>query len=322
MTVTLWHVANDKMTNITPLIGSISWQSHINQLGQQLNFNKAFNDDRFFPKINIETGDLIVLQGKEEIFRGTVLLDERSGRSPIAYTCFDPAFNLNKSKDIFQFNKEKADKVIVKMLSEYDVPIGNIVSIPVEIDKIFTNIISDNIKEILDIAHKKTGTKYRMEMRAGKLYIEKQTDLVIKGIFKLVSNGSETDVQASISNPSRKLSIENMKNRIKIVSGEKVVATVESDSLIDKYGLLTEVQTIDEKEKPEAKSIAQNLLHELGKVFEESSLQMLGDEKVRAGRIMSIEEPLTGMKGQYLVNSVTHSVANGVHKMFLNLGAM
>ncbi|MDN4093579.1 hypothetical protein QYF48_12210 [Brevibacillus agri] len=317
----LWLISENTMTNITPIVGNIDWSSDINTLGQQLNFSSSANDDRFFPRNPIDVGNMIILKNKGEIFRGIVVEETRNGRYERTYTCLDPAFYLNQSRDIFQFNGEKANYAIEKMLKVYDVPIGNIVSIPVEIDKIFTNTISDNIKEILDTAHTQTGIKYRMEMRAGKLYIERQTDLVISGTFKLAYNLGDADIRASISNPNRTRSIENMKNQIKIISDDKVVATVKNDSLIDLYGLLTETHSIDATEIANARSIASNLLEELGKVFEEGSLQMLGDENVRAGRLINIEEPITGMTGQYLIKNVNHTLSNGIHMMTLSLEA-
>lgn len=322
MTFKLWVVKDDTMTNITPIVGNIQWSSNVDTLGQQLDFSASANDDRFFPRNPIEVGDMVVFQNQNEIFRGIIVTEGRNGRFERQYTCFDPAFYLNKSKDVFQFNGEKANKAIEKMLKAYEVPIGQIVSIPVEIDKVFTNTISENMKEILEIAQKQTGIKYRMEMRAGQLYIEKQTDLVVTGAFELVTNMDDIDIQASISNPSRTLSIEEMRNRIKIVKDDKVITTVENGSLIDQFGLLTEVLSIDEKELPKAKSIAKNLLSELGKVFEECSLTMLGDERIRAGRILKIEEPNTGMSGQYLIKSAAHTLTKGIHTMSLNLEAV
>lgn len=318
----LWHVKKGKMTNITPIVGQFSWQSDVNQLGQQLTFNKAFSDERFFPKVDIEIGDLIILKNQKEIFRGIIVTDERGGRFERVYQCFDPAFYLNKSKDIIQFNKMAASEAISNLLTKFGVPIGNITNIPTKINKIFNNTVSEIIKEILSIAEKEQGTKYRMEMREGKLYIEKQKDLIVKGTFQLTPDNTSQNVNLSISNPSRKLSIENMRNSIKIVSENKVIAEVKNDSLISQYGLLQEVLSVDKENINQANSIAQNLLNELGKVFEENSVEMLGHDDVRAGRIIEIDELITGMKGSYLVLSANHSVKNGIHKMSLNLGVM
>lgn len=317
MTHELWRINISQMVNITPIVGSISWSDDTDTLGQQLNFSTAYNDSRYFPQVSIEPGDTILLKNKNEIFRGTMITEGRNGAFERVFTCFDPAFYLNKSKEVFQCNKVMADVAIKQLCARVGVPIGNIVSIPVAIKKIFNAEISAIIKEILEICEKSTGIKYRMEMRQGKLFIEKLTDLLIQGTFFLA--GREYDLNQSISNPSRTRTIENMKNSIKMVSDDKVVVTVKDQSLIDKYGLLQEVQTIDQDNVAQARNIANNLLKDLGKVSEENSLDMVGHDDVRAGRLIDITEPITGMVGRYLIKNVNHNLSKGIHTMSLTL---
>lgn len=317
----LFNISNNLETNITPLVGDIQWRSNINELGEQLDFNIAFNDDRYFPINPVDIGNIISLRNEDEIFRGIVVSEQRNGRGAISYTCFDYAFYLNKSSGIYQFNKVSAKKAIETILDDFEVPIGNITGIPTIINKIFNErLISDIIKEIITIAEDEQGIKYRMEMRQGKLYIVKQEDMVIKATFKLADNIQPYDISSSISNSSRKRTIENMKNSIKLVFDNKVIAEEKKNNLIDKYGLLQEVKTVDKKDKAQAKNIAKKKLNELAKVFEDNSLEMIGNDKVRAGRIIEIEEPITGMKGQYLVKSVNHTLKNAIHRMQLSLG--
>jgi hypothetical protein len=313
----LWRINVSQAVDISPIVGSISWSDDVETLGQQLTFNTAYNDTKYFPQVSIEPGDTILLKNKAEIFRGTMITEQRNGAFERVFTCFDPAFYLNKSRDFFQCNKIKADAAIKQLCSLVSVPVGKIASIPVVIDKIFDGEISAIIKEILDIAEKTLGTKYRMEMRQGKLFIEKQKDLIIKGTFTLA--GNEYDLNDSISNPSRKRSIEDMKNSIKIINNEKVISTVKDSNIISKYGLLQEVLSVSDDEKPKAANIAKNMLKDLGRVSEESSLEMLGNDDIRAGRLIEITEPITGMKGLYLIKSVNHTLDKGIHKMSLQL---
>lgn len=317
----LFNLSNNIETNITPLVSDIQWRSSINELGEELNFNIALNDDRYFPNIPLDLGNLISLRNKDEIFRGVVVAQQKNGRGSVGYTCFDYAFYLNKSSDTYQFNKVSARKAIETVLEDFNISIGYIASMPTIIDKIYSaRPVSDIIKDIIDIAEKEQGIKYRMEMRRGRLYIEKQHYLVIKPVFKLAENIQAYDVSNSISNPSRKRTIEDMKNSIKVISDDKVIAEVQNHRLMAQYGVLQEVKNVEKKDKAEAKNIARNMLKELGKIFEENSLEMIGNDGVRAGRIMEIYEPVTGMKGQYLINNVNHTVKNGIHRMQLGLG--
>lgn len=313
----LWRINKWQAVNITSIVGSIQWSDDIETLGQQLTFSTAYNDHRYFPQVSIEPGDTIILKNKNEIFRGTMVTEDRNGAFERNFTCFDPAFYLNKSKELFQCKKVKADVAIKQLCKQMNVPVGNIVSIPAIIKKIFNSEISSIIKEILEIAEKSLGTKYRMEMRQGKLFIEKQTNLVVKGKFLL--GGTEYDLNESIFDPTRKRSIEDMKNSIKLVNNEKVIATVKNADLITKYGLLQETQDVDDKEKSKAKNIGANLLKELGKIQEEISLNMIGHDDVRAGRLIDIIEPITDINGRFLIKSCSHSLDKGLHTMSIQL---
>lgn len=324
MTVTsqyqLWTAMNNSLINVTPLVGNISWRSSTAELGQQLDFEVAFNDSSFFPKNPLDVGQLIILKnGKNEVLRSIIVEEGKQGRQPIFYTSFDPAFYLNKSKAVYQFNTS-GDKAIKKILNDFTVPIGNIVSIPTLIKWVYPNdTVSDIIKDILFKAEKDQGIKYLMEMRAGKLYIEKQIDLIIKANFDLAANIRNFDGQYSISQPSRRRSIVDMKNSIQIVQDSKVIAIDKKQNLIDAYGLLQDVVEVQDKDLAQARNIAKNMLKEFGRIIEDNSIEMLGDYKVRAGRILEVNEPITGMKGNYLVTSATHTIKNGIHLMSLDL---
>lgn len=317
----LWLIKGSTMTNITPLIGTITRRSNMEELGEEVTFDIAFNDARYHPKNPLDIGDLVVLKNKQEITRVVIVEENKSGRSPVSYTAFDYAFYLNKSNAIYQFNKMRADQCIKKILKDFNIPIGKITSIPTQVNKIFNDVVvSDIIREILDVAEKKHGTKYLMEMRQGKLYIERQTDKVVKGMFAMSENIRNINVTKAISNPTKKRSIVDMKNSIQIVGeNDKLVHTENDNKMIKKYGKLQKVVQLDQEEKRSAKTIAKNELKELSKVIEESSIELIGDDNVRAGRLIEIDEPVTGLKGKYLILDANHTISSGIHTMSLSL---
>lgn len=320
----LWLVKGKTMTNITPLIGTIGRRSNKDELGEEITFDIAFNDAKFFPKNPCDLGDMVILKNnKQEITRAIIVDENKSGRGPIGYSAFDYAFYLNKSNAIYQFKKMAADQCIRKILKDFNIPIGNIVSIPTPIDKIFNDVVvSDIIREILGIAKKKRGTKYRMEMRAGKMYIEKQKDLTVKASFKLYDKGKSYDATAAIANPSRTRSIAEMINSIQIVgNNDKLVLSKQDSEKVKKYGKLQKVVQLDQKEKKSAAKIAENELKEFSKITEEISIELPGDDRVRAGRLFEVSEPVTGIKGTYLINDVSHTISGGIHTMSLGLEA-
>lgn len=313
----LWIVKNNTMTNITPLVGSIGWRSNIDELGDEISFDIAVNDS-YFPRNPCDLGDLAILKNEEEITRCILTDENKNGRSPVQYSGFDYAFYLNKSSAIYQFNGIPADQAIRSILKKFNVPIGNIVSMPTLIDKIFNGRVSDIIKEIIKIVEQDQGQKYLMEMRQGKLFIEKQSQLIVKGTFQLPPYTID-DVTNVISNPTRTRSITDMKNSIQIVSGDKLIEEVTNNALVNQYGRLQEVVSIEEEEIAKAKTIAQNHLKDLGKIFEESSVELLGDDQFRAGRLFEVTEPITGLNGIYLIKDVNHTISKDIHKMTVGL---
>lgn len=306
---------------ITPIIGSLTWSSNEDALGVQLSFSVAYANI-------VDVGNLVLLKnGDKEIFRGIITAEEINGEYSRSYIAFDFAFYLNKSKGIYQFNNVKASNAINRLLNDFNVPIGKITSINTIINYIYYDkVISDIIRDILQQATNETGIKYRLEMREGKLFIEKQSDLVINATFKLASNLAAKNITNAISNPTRRRSIEEMKNSIIVISNNNEVVRTEAiakdEQSISNYGLLQEVQTVEEKDIAQSKNIANTLLKEFNRIFEENSIETIGNDDIRAGRILNINEPKTGMNGNYRIKSCTHTVSNGIHRMNLDLGVV
>ncbi|MHC1683414.1 MAG: hypothetical protein AB6733_10740 [Clostridiaceae bacterium] len=316
----MYKLIKNDGTDLTNRVLDITWKSNLDQLGDQLDFS-LFQPSTNFTKISLNNGDIVVFNNdNEELFRGIVVSNTQNNRNTITYTCFDYAFYLNKNQRIYQFN-DTASKVLISICRDYNIPVGNIINIPTRIKKIYTSDIASTIRDIISIAESEQNKKYYFEMSKGKFYVKEKGSYLVSAKTSLF--GSESDITNFISNPSRKVSIENMKNSIQIITGNdeqtKVVTEVKNQSYINKFGLLQQIQSIDEKELAKAKNIASNLLNELCKESEELSLQLIGNDKVRAGVSLEINETITGAKGTYLVKDCTHTIKNGIHTMALSL---
>ncbi|WP_342504198.1 hypothetical protein [Lysinibacillus sp. FSL L8-0126] len=314
----LWLIKGDTKINITPMIGTLTWRSNMEELGDELNFSIAFNDANYFPVNPCDIGDMVVLLNNgKEITRAIIVDEVKSGTSPIAYIGFDYAFYLNKSTAVYQFKKLSADACIKKILKDFNVPIGKITSIPKPITQIYNDKkVSEIIKDILETAEKSLGLKYLMEMRQGKLYIEKQSNAVVTGTFQLYAGGTKYDIHSAIMNPSKKRSIVDMANTIQIVgNNDKVVLTKTDNKMVEKYGRITKVVKLDQNEKKSAKQIAENELKQFSKIIEENEVDLMGDDNFRAGRLFKLDEPVTGIKGTFLIKDVLHTISKGIHTM-------
>lgn len=292
---------------------NLSWSSNKDTLGQTLSFEMPFDENgALFPEAFVNPGDKVTLRYKSKVIFFGITVDEgMSGRAPGKYTCFDFAFYLNKNDITIQFRNQMAHTALEDICKKFGIKC-KIANIPVKIKKIYIGkLVSEVIKDILTIAEQKTGKKYRFEMQGDTFVVFHWRDMHIR-------------VNAQwISNPQRNRSIENMKNSVQVVSGDekkmKVYAEVKDNANIAKYGLLTKVQTIDEKEKSTAQQVANNLLKELNKIQETGAVSLLGNHEARAGRLLTLNEPVTGLVGDYFITDAQHTISNGIHLMTLSL---
>lgn len=317
-------ITNNKQYDITPIAGDIGWGGSTAELGRRLEVQLANSINQYLPKNPVDIGSILVLANSlQELYRG-VAIDETIESYDINYISYDYAFYLNKSESVYQFKGIAASDAIIRILNDFKFPITKIIPIPVKITKIYAgDKVSDIIRDILKTASLSNGIKYRMEVQRGGMLIEKQSELTVKATFQLAMNLSLSDVTNLISSPSRKRSIADMRNSIKIFSEEdksvRVEATAKDQKLIDSYGLLQEVQRIDRKDVAQAKNIAARRLKEVGKIFETCPIQLLGDDAVVSGRILEIMEPITRISGKYLITNDWHTLNNGNHLMQLEL---
>lgn len=318
---------NNQKKDITSMIGSLSWSSNIDTLGIELNFDYAYNDNLYFKDLDIlDLGGHILLTGDdEELHRFVIVSQEQNGRFGKKYTCFDYAWYLNKNEAVIQFNRLNASEAIKRLLDRFNIK-HSITKINTLISKIYRDeTLSEIIKDILVQATQETGIKYRVEMRLDTLHIEKQSDLIINPMVQIGNNNILIPVGAAIGNLSKKTSIEELKNKVVVISDEEqsmsILANMQDDNSILKYGSLQEIIVVDKKNEAQSRNIAKNSLNELNRIQEDINVELLGHKDIRAGRIIKINEPVTGIIGSYLIKAANHNINNGIHKVNVALGA-
>lgn len=323
--LTLVKSDQPKRYDITPIVGKIEWESDFSIL-VPFNFDIAFSDTKFFPINPCDVGDHVILtKGNEEVFRGVIVNEERNGRGAITYNAYDYTWYLGRSKTVYQFNAISATQVVTKVLTDFGIEIGSIINMPTIIDKIYIQESPAHIlNETIDQVEKHEGYTINGEMREGKLYLEKRKDLLISGRFMLAENLGERDVIHTISEPTRTRSIEDMKNRIRLIIEDEetnyiVTAEKQDDSLISQYGLLEETIKIDIEDSAKSRQVTDILLKRMGRVHETNTVKLMGDIRCKGGRLFDVVEPVTGMNGRFLISQAKHVVENGVHAMDLEL---
>ncbi|MEG3040901.1 MAG: hypothetical protein RR891_02780 [Clostridium sp.] len=284
----------DKCNNIT-------WSSDGDNLGMSLSFESLYDLG------DIATITLII--NDVQYFRGNTI-KKVENKFSFSYTVFDYMMYL-KNEVVKQFNNMWSSSAISSLLEEYGVE-SDVVFIPTIINKIYKTSISDIINDILKAAELDQGIKYFKEIENNKVVIRKSEDMKIYPKILFETNGG-------IEN-----NIENMKNKVIVVSNEEdstsINAESEDSASIAKYGLLQKLETVEVDNIAQAKNTADNLLKELNKISKTttiSALNVSGGEAVKAHRMIEVNDGK--LNGWYKIKSVTHTLANNKHTINISL---
>ena len=301
--------------DITPAVGNLSWQNNIAELATTMSFDVAKTDAQHTSIYLPREGSIIQMYTNEEIFRGIVLTVDDGSKTVNTYTAADFGWYLNKSKETYQFNNMPASKAIRKVCADFNIDIDSIPALETKITKIyFDKTISEILADILE----QCGGGYNLDMTPKGLRIYKIGSIYAYPEFRLSPNTQLIYSPNLRGNVSHSISIEDMKNSIKVITetdgSYSVKRVVQNSDLISKFGLLQEVVKID-PEKENADIVAHQQLSELSKVKESFSFEILEamDSYTRAGYMITVD----GV--DYIIEGSSHSTKNGVHNVYLDL---
>ena len=301
--------------NITSYVGSLSWQNSIDELATKMSFEVAKSDTNYVNTYTPQIGDIVNFCTNIEIFRGIVIAVDDGDKFKNKYTVTDFGWYLNKSKETYQFNNMNAKKAIIRLCSDFNIPIDSVPELNTSITQIYIDkTISDILSDILD----KCGGSYNFDMTPNGIRIYKYGAIYAYPEFRITPNTHLIYSPILKGNVSHTLSIEDMKNSVKVITETDKVYTVkavanDTDSIY-KYGVLQDVFKIDEKDG-DANTYAKNKLSELNKIKESFSIEIIEavNSYTRAGALISVDDV------NYLIESADHNIKNGVHYVKLGL---
>lgn len=306
------HIVNDISTDISAFCGNITRRDNVDSLGVELGFeylnNRIYDDYTAFT--DIQLGQTICFYDNNElIFQGQIIKLTRSNPSHYSVTCFDNAFYLNKTNVKIQFSNMDVKSAIEKLCSQNYIPCKVDCDIATKVTKIYNyESISSIIDDLLKQATNDTGLKYRREYNYGSLYVNAMNNL--KMIWQSKPLVSEFSYDSDLT---------NFANRVVVVSSSEknttVFAEAKNGDSIKLYGQYTHYEKVDDKNKATAQTIANQKLKELSRMVDSVSVTLLGDNYVRAGRILQFAQPAIGLEGNYLVHECEHSYTGVLHTM-------
>lgn len=324
--IKLVYIKDGVTKDITAVTGGYVRADNINSLGMSFSFELLNNPLDYLQDGNeLETGGKVILSNKGvTVFNGIIIGYDRKSLNQYSYRCYDFGFYLNKSETMIQFNYVSVSNALKRLCSENKIPVGEITNISTVVNKIYNGEkISDIIKDLLKLATDELGTKYRLEVRDNKLYIQRYEDLVLTAYYKPAYSVGGFNPAQFVGGFSSSYSIEEMSNKVIITCGNEkyaqVVATVEDTDSMRVYGTLTKVEKVEAKNRSQAMQIARNKLNELNKVTRSFPITLYGDDRIRSGRMLVFNQPEINLVGTFLVKSCTHTYTGKAQFMELEL---
>ena len=314
-----------KDKDVSDIIGNLTWRDTVDTLGVEVDFELPINryDKKFEFLYDITLGDPIqILNAKGEVLVQAIIVSETPNGKITSFTAYDMAWYLNKSTVIKQFKKMIGNDCVKSLCKEIGINV-EVTGLDTKIDKIYKDkAVSEVIKDIIEQCSQFNSKKFFIEFDKNKLIVSPYKKIKVFGTYEMQKD-KFININENIGGVSLSKSIVDMKNSVLVITENKgAIRTIgeEQDSKsIEKYGKLQEVVTLDEKEFSKANLVAKNELKKLNKITEDFSIDVLGDDNVKSGRVIDIDLPLFNLKGEYLIKESNHTISNHIHKISLKL---
>lgn len=315
-------------TDITNLVSDLSWNENLDTVGVSLSFSVPDVEDRYISRLLIMAGDTITLNNDDgELIRGVVVSVTR-GYPKRTIKVNDYGFYLNKNETVIQFKDKSVSECLKILFSKVGISVGNICDMPAKVNSVCIKNVNEIIKELIKTQEGNDGKKYYYELRSKDIYVFQLSTEPIPYIFKPATNVAAFDVTDKNAHSRGKYthSIENLKNAViaevnSKKSGEmpekQFIARDEEN--IKKYGLLAENHSVNSDEADNIQHLAETELKEKNTLKRELSMDFIGHDNARPGRVMHIADDYLGINGNYRIKSVTHKINGNIHTMSCNL---
>ncbi|WP_128893602.1 XkdQ/YqbQ family protein [Longirhabdus pacifica] len=309
----------DRDIYLDPVVMSTTWSGDTKQAFRVLELKISNTEDGKTPVLNIEKGKALqFMYDDEEVFRGVIFQHHLDIDGIMRITAYDENVYLTKNMDSKKFNNKTASAIIKSLCNEFAIPIGEITDTGYVISKIILRdkTLWNMMNTALMETEKHTGKKYYIYAAQGQLNLRERKEN--KAEDWVLENGF------NILKASHSASIEDLRNQVKVVSGDQdknpVSKTVKNDDAISAYGLMQHLESTDgNKSSSDVEQLAKQLLQQYDLVKEEVDVEALGAVNVTAGTTVQVKESMTQLDGAFTVITDSHTFENQTHTMRLTL---
>ncbi|MEF2967470.1 hypothetical protein V3851_16710 [Paenibacillus sp. M1] len=319
-----WSVAyKDPKQNVQldPIVKSVNWSGDIKQAARKLVVEISNTRDLRKLFMTFEKGAelRLILNGKQELFRGVLFADQINAKGQMTLTAYDENIYLTKSTDTKIFRGQSASAIVSKLCSEFSIPTGEIQDTGYVIPKLVfrEKTLFEMMVTALTETQKQNGQHFWITSREGKLELRARKEQKGKWVLE---NG------VNVLDASYSQSIEETRTQTKVIGGDgekkEISATAKDGELIKRFGIMQHLEKPDkDMTRSQMEQRAKQLLKDLATIEDEARIECLGISDVVSGSCVYVREAVTGILGGYYISSDEHRFENGSHTMSLTLSA-
>lgn len=269
-------------------------------------------------KYKIQEGNPVLMSlNGQKFFYGFVFSVKRTKDKTIDVTVYDQLRYL-KNKDTYIYKNRTTDSLIRMIARDMGLNVGTLAKTKHLITRAEDNLtLFDMISNSLNETLMATGNIYVLYDDCGKLMLKKPTSMKVTSCLIDADTAEDYTYNRSID--------QDVYNQIKLEYQNEDKGTVKfyytrSKKNISKWGTLQYFEKIDSPKLAKIKGqVLLKLYNKVSKTLQISGA--FGNSKVRAGSLIPVLLDLGDMKVSsfLLVDKVTHSFDNGIHKMDLSL---
>ena len=314
MNISVCKTEGGSRRNVTQLLSSFSWSGDYQSAVRELSFKMLSTAINGSAAVAVALGDPFTLDiDGLTVFAGNVVsISRASENGSIDVRCFDRGRFLKGNKATYQFKNTTPEAAAAQICRDFDIETGQLAATGIAITR---NFVAVDLYSIIQTMYTLAGQQNE------KKYTERFDGLKLC-VFEKAKRDNPVRIRAkeNLMDLSVTESIENLINRVQILDkADKVKDTREDAASVSKYGLMQE----QIKESGDAGKKADATLRDKAP-SQKITVNNLGDIRCLTGSVVELQEPRTGLVGEFYIDSDTHTWVRGKYynKLVLNFKNM
>lgn len=315
--IVLRYVDGTNITDITGLTTNVSWSGSSRSVTRHLDVAlRLSKDDKtriFTPTVGKQVR--MSADGKEQ-FRGVITAIGNNSDSAATLSVVDYNWYLAQNTINYEAKKKTGSQIIRELANKYSIKVGRIADTKYVFPRLvfFGKSIAEIIQTVLYETYIATKSRFAVSSNMGSLELLPATPQDVK---------VHADRGRNLISADSTTSIENVKTSVVLSGGndeyrasKKGLRTVQTNDKRRKlYGLMTHTEHKDGTNRiATLQSQAKALLAQLSAPETSADVTIVGDVSVQAGRVLRVNDTMTGLTGLFWVAADSHTFdANGTH---------